>query len=103
MSRLQRARLGHERHGACTVILMLFVLCGALGEDELCVMMGALWLSKWRAYQELIRPTDLQGVRYDFFEVLGGFDFKELFRFEKPHFLRLLAALELPAELEISR
>ncbi|CAB1109359.1 unnamed protein product [Ectocarpus sp. CCAP 1310/34] len=42
-------------------------------------------------------------MRYDFMEVLGGFDFKELLRFEKPHFRRLLAALELPPEFVISR
>ncbi|CAB1118668.1 unnamed protein product [Ectocarpus sp. CCAP 1310/34] len=68
----------------------------------MCVMLGALWLLKWRAYREFILPTVLDGVRYEFFEVLGGFDFNELFRFEKPPFLRLLAALELPAQLEIS-
>eukprot|EP00752_Nemacystus_decipiens_P016030 g14332.t1 len=58
---------------------------------------------KWRAYLELVAPTRLDGLRYDFMEVLGGFDFKELFRFEKPHFRRLLAALELPPELQIMR
>ncbi|CAB1116004.1 unnamed protein product [Ectocarpus sp. CCAP 1310/34] len=103
MARLHRAKLGHARHAECVRILMLCLACSVLGEEDMCLVLGALWLLKWRAYEELVRPTVLDGVRYDFFEVLGGFDFKELFRFEKPHFLLLLAALELPAELEIWR
>ena len=40
---------------------------------------------------------------YDFFEVIGGFDFKELLRFEKAHFRQLLHELELPDVIEIAR
>lgn len=103
MAPLQRAKLDHERYAECLRILALSVICAALGEDGLFVVLGAWWVLKWGSYNDLVRPTVLDGVRYDFFEVLGGFDFKELFRFEKPHFLQLLAALELPAEIEIWR
>ncbi|CAB1101203.1 unnamed protein product [Ectocarpus sp. CCAP 1310/34] len=74
MARLHRARMGHERYAECMRILLLAAVCEAL-----------------------------DGMRYDFMEVLGGFDFKELLRFEKPNFRRLLAALELPPEFVISR
>ncbi|CAB1100220.1 unnamed protein product [Ectocarpus sp. CCAP 1310/34] len=89
MARLHRARTGHERYAECMRILMLAA--------------GAYWVVKWRAFQELVAPTQLNGMRHDFMEVLGGFDFKELLRFEKPRFRRLLAALELPPEFVISR
>ncbi|CAB1108179.1 unnamed protein product [Ectocarpus sp. CCAP 1310/34] len=103
MTRLHRAKLGRERLGQCMHILLLAVVCAALGEDDLFLVLGAYWMLKWRAYLELVAPTQLGGVRYDFMEVLGGFDFKEVFRFEKSHFRQLLAALELPPELEIRR
>lgn len=56
-------------------------------------------------YQQLISPTTLPGLlpTHDFLEVIGGFDFKELFRFEKHHFRQLLVLLELPQHVEISR
>lgn len=60
-------------------------------------------LLRWQMLEQLLTPTTIDGVRMDFFEVIGGFDFKELFRFEKPHFLELLEALQLPETFEISR
>ncbi|CAB1110146.1 unnamed protein product [Ectocarpus sp. CCAP 1310/34] len=103
MARLHRARMGHERYAECMRILLLAAVCGALGEEDLLLVFGAYWVVKWRAFQELVAPTQLDGMRYDFMEVLGGFDFKELLRFEQPHFRRLLAALEFPPEFVISR
>ncbi|CAB1105922.1 unnamed protein product [Ectocarpus sp. CCAP 1310/34] len=102
MARLHRARMGHERYAECMRIVMLAAVCGVLGEEDLLLVVGACWVVKWPAFQELVAPTHLDGVRYDFMEVLGGFDFKELLRFEKPHFRRLVAALELPPEFVIS-
>ena len=45
----------------------------------------------------------MQNMKENYFDVLGGFDFLEFFRFEKPHFLELLEELQLPAFIEITR
>eukprot|EP00903_Cladosiphon_okamuranus_P016328 g15058.t1 len=62
-------------------------------------------LAKLEAYEELIAPTILAGVcpMHNFFDAIGGLDFKELFRFEKPQFRELLDELQLPGEIEIHR
>lgn len=50
IARLQRAKLGRERYAQCMRILMLAVVCGSLGEDDMFLVLGAYWLVKWRAY-----------------------------------------------------
>lgn len=69
------------------------------------LVIAGLSVLQLQAYEQLVAPTTLEGVcpTHDFFEVIGGFDFKELFRFEKPHFLFLIAELQLPEFIEIYR
>ncbi|CAB1114649.1 unnamed protein product [Ectocarpus sp. CCAP 1310/34] len=81
------------------------------GHGTYCYASGAVYEGSWNEgkMHGKGRYTGASGscydgmYRYDFMAVLGGFDFKELLRFEKPHFRRLLAALELPPEFVISR
>ncbi|CAM9620877.1 unnamed protein product [Hapterophycus canaliculatus] len=105
MARLARGQIRHERYGVCLQIVTLAVLCSTVGDDDLFLVMAAFGVLQLQGYEELVAPTTLEGVcpNHDYFEVIGGFDFKELFRFEKPHFLSLLAELQLPACIEIYR
>ena len=41
--------------------------------------------------------------KLDLFDVIEGFNFKELLIFEKPHFLQLIKELDLPDVSEIVR
>ncbi|CAB1108439.1 unnamed protein product [Ectocarpus sp. CCAP 1310/34] len=54
-------------------------------------------------YEQLVAATTIEGIRFDYLERIGAYDFKELFRFEKPHFLELLNALQLPDTFKVSR
>ncbi|CAM9918539.1 unnamed protein product [Laminaria digitata] len=84
---------------------LLAVVCGAAGAEDLCLLLCAYSLYQWSLFQQLVSPTTLESVcpNYDFFEVIGGFDFKELLRFEKAHFRQLFHELELPDVIEIAR
>ncbi|CAN0443399.1 unnamed protein product, partial [Laminaria digitata] len=81
------------------------LLWGISGEDDICAFFCFYSIYQWAMYRQLVEPTSFPGLcpQYDFFEVLGGFDFKELLRFEKPHFLQLLGELELPENIVIPR
>lgn len=87
------------------LVVTTAVLCALAGQEEVFVFLHALAAQQLQAYEDLVQPTALAGVypNHDFMEVIGGFDFKELFRFEKPDFLLLLEELDLPDELEIRR
>ncbi|CAB1098009.1 unnamed protein product [Ectocarpus sp. CCAP 1310/34] len=121
MARLARGRIRYERYDECMLVLLLAVLCALAGEEDMFLVMAMFGLAKLEAYEELmaptileakleayeelIAPTILEGVcpMYNFFDAIGGLDFKELFRFEKPHFRELLHELQLPEEIEIHR
>lgn len=105
MARLQRGKIRHERYEMYLCVITTALMCALAGEEEIFLVLAAVAAEQLRAYEDLVQPTTLAGVYpdYDFMEVIGGFDFKELFRFEKPDFLLLLEELELPNELEISR
>lgn len=103
MARLARGRIAAERYAECIQLTTIAALCALVGQEDLFIVLGTYSLLRWRQYEELVAPTRIEGVRVDFFEIMGGFDFKELFRFQKPHFLELLAALQLPETLEVSR
>ena len=92
-----------ERYAECLQLTTIATLCGLVGEEDLFLVLGMYSLLRWQMLEQLLAPTTIDGVGMDFFEVNGGFDFKELFRFEKPHFLELLEALQLPETFEISR
>ncbi|CAB1111198.1 unnamed protein product [Ectocarpus sp. CCAP 1310/34] len=66
---------------------LLELISGVAGEEDLCMLVCVCCLYEWRRYHELHAPTTLEGVfpNLNFFEAIGGFDFKEVFRFEKPH------------------
>lgn len=102
MARLRRSKLGRDRYQECVDMTALAFILALRGERNLFLCVGAYSLLLWARYEELVAPTTIEGIRYDFFEVIGGFDFKELFRFEKQDFLELLTELEVP-DLEISR
>lgn len=103
MARIQRARTVHQRYEQCLQVLLLCVLCGVAGEDDLSLVLAAVCMLKLKHLADLAKPTQWDGIQHVFFEVMGGFDFKETFRFEKPHFLELLDELDLPQYIEISR
>ncbi|CAM9979863.1 unnamed protein product [Laminaria digitata] len=105
MARLKRGKVRHERHQSCMNMTFLAVVCGAAGAEDLCLLLCDYSLYQWSLFQQLLSPTTLESVcpNYDFFEVIGGFDFKELLRFEKAHFRQLLHELELPDVIEIAR
>ncbi|CAB1115709.1 unnamed protein product [Ectocarpus sp. CCAP 1310/34] len=105
MARLARAKLRSERYDECITGMLVAVLCALAGEEDLFLVLSLLGLVQLEAYEELITPTILEGVypTYNLFYAIGGMDFKELFRFEKPHFRQLLYELELPKCIEIYR
>ncbi|CAB1110302.1 unnamed protein product [Ectocarpus sp. CCAP 1310/34] len=105
MARLARGRIRYERYDECMLVLLLAVLCALAGEEDMFLVMAIFGVAKLEAYEELIAPTILEGVcpMYNFFDAIGGLDFKELFSFEKPHFRELLHELQLPEEIEIHR
>lgn len=105
MARLARGQIRHERYQQCLQLVGLAVLCALAGDDDMFLVMAGLSVLQLQEYEQLVAPTTLEGVcpTHDYMEVIGGFDFKELFRFEKPHFLLLLAELQLPEFIEIYR
>ncbi|CAB1102246.1 unnamed protein product [Ectocarpus sp. CCAP 1310/34] len=105
MARLNRGRVRYGRYQSCSQMTLLASIGVVAGEEDLCMLWCVCCLYEWRRYHELLAPTTLEGVfpNLNFFEAIGGFDFKEVFRFEKPHFLQLLRRLELPDSSEVSR
>ncbi|CAB1111746.1 unnamed protein product [Ectocarpus sp. CCAP 1310/34] len=105
MARLNRGRVCYERYQSCSHMTPLALICGVAGEEDLCMLLCVCCLYEWRRHHELLAPTTLEGLfpNLNCFEAIGGFDFKEVFRFENPHFLQLLRRLELPDSFEVSR
>lgn len=105
MARMNRGEVRYKRKRSCQSTTLLALLCGLAGEEDLCLLLSVYSLHRWSLYRQLVAPTTMEGIcpNYDFFTVIGGFDFKELLRFEKPHFMQLLRRLELPEFIEIHR
>ncbi|CAN0340831.1 unnamed protein product [Ectocarpus sp. 6 AP-2014] len=105
MARLARARIRHERYNECLSVIALAVLCLCLGHDDLFVVLSSVGLLRLEEYHELVAATTLPGMASmpNFMDVIGGFDFWELTRFEKWHFRLLVELLELPEMIEIYR
>lgn len=105
MARLNRGKVRYKRYQSCRTMSMLALIVGVTGEEDLFVIFLLYSMYRWSLYRQLCTPTTLPGLRplHDFFDAIGGFDFKELFRFEKHHFLQLLRELELPDHIEVSR
>ncbi|CAB1105988.1 unnamed protein product [Ectocarpus sp. CCAP 1310/34] len=103
MARLARGRLAAERYAESIQVTTIAALCALVGGEDLFIVLGTYSLLRWQMYKQLVAATTIEGIRFDYFERIGGFDFKELLRFEKPHFLDLLGALQLPNTFEVSR
>lgn len=105
MARLQRAKIRHQRWARCTRIIMLALVAELAGEEDVFLVTALLAIRQLMLYRELVAHTTLPGIypHLDFYQEIGGFDFWELFRFEKPHFLILLEELQLPDAIEIFR
>ena len=58
-----------------------------------------------RRMDDLKKPTTLPGIvtQGNFVEVIGGFDFYEVFRFEKRRFLRLIEASDIPQHFHLHK
>ncbi|CAB1107407.1 unnamed protein product [Ectocarpus sp. CCAP 1310/34] len=101
MGRLARGRLAAERYAECIQLTTIVALCALVGEEDLSICLGrtaccagGCTSSSWQRQRSRVSGSTTSR---------GRFDFKELFRFEKPHFLELLDALQLPDMFEVSR
>lgn len=86
-------------------VIAVALLCALAGEEDLFLAITMLGLVQLEAYEELMAPKILEGVcpMYHCFDAIGGLDFKEICRFEKPHFHQLLYELQQLDETEIYR
>lgn len=84
---------------------MIALLAKLSDEEDVFLVISVMAVREFMLYHELVAQTTLQGIypHLDFYQEIGGFDFWELFRFEKPHFLQLLEELQLPDDIEIYR
>lgn len=105
MARLARGRIRHERYEEYLSIIALAMICLCLGHDDLFVVLSSVGLLHLQEYNKLVAVSALPRVASvpNFMDLVGGFDFWELTRFEKRQFRVLLELLQLPAEVEIFR
>ena len=98
MAQLNRASLLRMRADELRTAAEMVAVSEALDEWDLREVLLDVAAEMKRRMDDLKKPTTLPGIitQGDVIEVIGGFDFYEVFRFEKRRFLRLFEALDIP-------